>query len=113
MNVDPLYKQFDSAKAGGFVSFDKSIPDYITKNLNSRIILRPYQIEAINRYLYYLDSYQNRVQYNANLLFNMATGSGKTVIMAALILDLYKRGYSRFVFFVNRDNIIQKTIENF
>ncbi len=113
MNVDPLYKQFDSAKAGGFVSFDKPISDHIVKNINQRIELRPYQKEAINRYLYYLDSYQNRVLYNRNLLFNMATGSGKTLIMAALILDLYKRGYNKFVFFVNRDNIIQKTIENF
>lgn len=113
MNLDPLYKQFDSAKVGGFASFDKAIPDHIIKNLNSHITLRPYQIEAINRYFYYIDSYQNRVQYNTNLLFNMATGSGKTVIMAALILDLYKRGYNKFVFFVNRDNIIQKTIENF
>ena len=43
----------------------------------------------------------------------MATGSGKTVIMASLILDLYKRGYNKFVFFVNRGNIVQKTIENF
>lgn len=113
MNVDPLYKQFDSAKVGGFVSFDKPVPDHIVKNINQRIGLRPYQNEAINRYLYYIDSYQNRAPYNVNLLFNMATGSGKTLIMAALILDLYKRGYNKFVFFVNRDNIIQKTIENF
>lgn len=113
MNPKPLYEQFDSAKLGGFVSFDQNIPDYIVNNLNPNIVLRPYQIEALNRYFYYLDSYQNRVKYNTNLLFNMATGSGKTVIMAALILDLYKRGYNKFIFFVNRDNIIKKTIENF
>jgi len=43
----------------------------------------------------------------------MATGSGKTLIMAGLILDLYKKGYSNFLFFVHLDNIVQKTKENF
>lgn len=47
------------------------------------------------------------------LLFNMATGSGKTLIMAALILDLYKRGYRNFIYFVNSTNIIEKTRDNF
>ena len=113
MQDDPLYKQFDSAKVGGFVSFKQTLPGHITENLAAHIELRPYQVEALNRYVYYSDSYQNRATSNVNLLFNMATGSGKTVIMAALILDLYKRGYNKFVFFVNRSNIVQKTIENF
>ena len=43
----------------------------------------------------------------------MATGSGKTVLMAALILDLYRRGYRNFLFFVNSAQIIEKTKENF
>ncbi|HVY01563.1 MAG TPA: DEAD/DEAH box helicase family protein, partial [Candidatus Nanoarchaeia archaeon] len=41
------------------------------------------------------------------------TGSGKTLIMAGLILDLYEKGYRNFLFFVNSSNIIKKTIENF
>ncbi len=110
---DSLYKQFDSAKLGGFVSFEQVLPSHITENLADHIELRPYQVEALNRYIYYTDNYQNRAPSNVNLLFNMATGSGKTVIMAALILDLYKRGHNKFVFFVNRSNIVQKTIENF
>lgn len=110
---DPLYRKFDVAKTDGFVSFDDRLPTHITDNLASHIELRPYQIEALNRYIYYCDKYKNRVPHNSNLLFNMATGSGKTVIMAALILDLYKRGYRKFVFFVNRKTIVQKTIENF
>ena len=46
-------------------------------------------------------------------MFNMATGSGKTLIMAALILDCYKRGYRDFIFFVNSTSILEKTKANF
>ena len=43
----------------------------------------------------------------------MATGSGKTLIMAGLILYLYEKGYRNFLFFVNSTNIIEKTKNNF
>ena len=43
----------------------------------------------------------------------MATGSGKTLVMAGTILELYKMGYRNFIFFVNTDTIIRKTKENF
>ena len=43
----------------------------------------------------------------------MATGSGKTLIMAGLIIYLYKLGYRNFLFFVNFDNIVKKTRDNF
>lgn len=43
----------------------------------------------------------------------MATGSGKTLIMVALMLDCFKKGYRNFVFFVNSNPIIQKTKDNF
>ncbi|MDU4141897.1 DEAD/DEAH box helicase family protein [Ureaplasma parvum] len=46
-------------------------------------------------------------------LFHMATGSGKTVIMAGLILYLYEKGYRNFIFFVNQINILEKTRDNF
>ncbi|EAL5598643.1 DEAD/DEAH box helicase, partial [Campylobacter coli] len=45
--------------------------------------------------------------------FNMATGSGKTLIMAALMLDCYKKGYKDFIFFVNSTSILEKTKANF
>ena len=48
-----------------------------------------------------------------HLLFNMATGSGKTMIMAGAMLYLYEQGYRNFMFFVNSNNIIQKTKDNF
>lgn len=43
----------------------------------------------------------------------MATGSGKTLIMAGLMLYLYDQGYRNFLFFVNSTNIINKTRDNF
>ena len=43
----------------------------------------------------------------------MATGSGKTLMMASLILTLYLQGYRNFLFFVNSTNILYKTIDNF
>ena len=43
----------------------------------------------------------------------MATGSGKTVMMAGLILHYYSLGYRNFLFFVNQTNIIEKTKSNF
>ena len=82
------------------------IPSYISDNLSKE--LREYQIKALQHYLL------QRQKPNINhLLFNMATGSGKTLIMAALMLDLYKRGYREFVFFVNSSAIVEKTRDNF
>ena len=43
----------------------------------------------------------------------MATGSGKTLLMAGLILDYYQRGYRDFVFFVHRTSILEKSRINF
>ena len=43
----------------------------------------------------------------------MATGSGKTLVMAGLMLYLYEKGYRNFLFFVNSNNIIKKTKDNF
>lgn len=85
------------------------IPKHITDNLAHT--LRPYQEEAVRRWLHFVER-----PHGANpieLLFNMATGSGKTTIMAALILDLYHRGYRNFIYFVNSTNIIEKTRDNF
>lgn len=92
---------------GGF----SNVPDFITSNLAHE--LRPYQAEAIGRYEFYLDKDQNNRLLPIQLLFNMATGSGKTLIMAGLMLDLYRRGYRDFIFFVNSNNIIEKTRSNF
>ena len=85
------------------------IPISITKNIKNT--LRPYQINSLQYFIAYLNEYDNNE--NQHLMFNMATGSGKTLIMAALILYLYEKGYRNFLFFVNSINIIDKTRENF
>ncbi len=85
------------------------MPDYITKNLKHS--LRLYQEEAIGRYLYY-KSDENRA-IPEQVLYNMATGSGKTLLMAAVILEKYQQGERNFIFFVNNDNILTKTKDNF
>jgi len=46
-------------------------------------------------------------------MFNMATGTGKTLVMAANILYYYEQGYRHFIFFVNQNNIVDKTENNF
>ncbi len=88
------------------------VPPHIVKNLSSSFELRPYQNEAFSRFLFYLDNKKLR-QNPAQLLFHMATGSGKTLIMAGLVLHLYTLGYRDFLFFVSNTNIIKKPQDNF
>jgi type III restriction enzyme len=108
-----LYEVFNSLKeAHGEDYFTSRVSDEIVLNLNPKFELRDYQKEALGRFDFYFNGYQKR-QYPAHLLFHMATGSGKTLIMAANILYLYKLGYRNFIFFVNSTNIIEKTKDNF
>lgn len=106
-----LYEFYDSLSRHQTVDFKEKVPNYIKQNLKHD--LRPYQLEAIGRYLYYRNedkSYQNKDEH---ILYNMATGSGKTMLMAAIILEKYKQGERNFIFFVNNDNILTKTRANF
>ncbi len=89
------------------------MPAIIRTGLSKRIELRPYQEEAIKNFIcYYTDEGLSKNKQIHNL-FHMATGSGKTVIMASLILYLYSQGYRKFLFFVNQTNILEKTKDNF
>ena len=91
-----------------------SLPQIVSANLNPLFPIRPYQTKAFQYYLQYMNEpFEGKTKVNHQLLFHMATGSGKTLMMAGLILDLYKRGYSNFLFFVNSTNIIEKTRDNF
>ncbi len=106
-----LYEELDTFSRWG--SLSKDIPDYVKDNLNPRFELRPYQVEAFSRFFHcFVKDFPGK-QHPLHLLFNMATGSGKTLIMAGLILYLYEQGYRNFLFFVNSTNIIEKTKENF
>ena len=108
MDYKFLYETYDFAEKNGFQNFRENIPGYIVENL--KYPLRPYQEEAVGRYLYH-HSREERNQ--EQILFNMATGSGKTLLMAAIILEKYKQGERNFIFFVNNDNILTKTRSNF
>src|SRR6266536_3319216 len=106
-----LYETLNAVSSMGFLK--QEVPDSIFKNLNPDYELRGYQIEAFARFLYcYKNDFPNKT-YPLHFLFNMATGSGKTLIMAGLILYLYEQGYRNFLFFVNSTNIIEKTKDNF
>lgn len=88
------------------------LPDYLTDGLCPDFELRPYQTEALQDFTRYFETEALR-QYPAQALFHMATGSGKTLMMAGLMLYLYRRGYRDFLFFVNSTNVLEKTKENF
>ena len=90
------------------------VPNFITDNLKPGFGQRPYQIEAFQRYiLCHTEDFTGRPKKPFHLLYNMATGSGKTLVMAGLMLYLYEKGFRNFLFFVNSNNIIKKTKDNF
>lgn len=90
------------------------IPLHITGNLNPKFPLREYQSNAFKYFINYLEEeFPGKNKFNLQVLFHMATGSGKTIVMAGLMMELYAKGYRNFLFFVNSTNIIQKTKENF
>lgn len=90
------------------------IPEYITSNLKHNFWY--WQIEALQYFLAFDDpeyEFEKAVNEPTHLMFNMATGTGKTLLMASLILYYYKKGYRHFIFFVNQNNIVDKTENNF
>lgn len=90
------------------------LPTLITQNLNQNFSIRPYQQKAFKQFIYYWqEPFDGKPRQNHQLLFHMATGSGKTLMMAGLILYLYEQGFRNFLFFVNSTNIINKTRDNF
>lgn len=110
-----LYEKIENQKE---VLDDDSyaIPDYITNNL--RYPLYDWQKAALENFLIHEKLRQKKISKGEkvppnHLMFNMATGSGKTLVMAALILYYYKHGYKNFIFFVNQNAILGKTQANF
>lgn len=106
-----LYEIFNNPfarKALAEVALSNGISD------NLKYGIRPYQEEAFRRYLYTeREDFDGKPKKPLHLLYNMATGSGKTMVMGGLMLHLYEKGYRNFLFFVNSNNIIQKTKDNF
>ena len=86
------------------------IPKYVSENLKYDFF--SWQKEAF-QYLLLNEKRTEDKNEPTHLMFNMATGTGKTLIMASCILHYYKKGYRNFIFFVNQKNIIYKTENNF
>jgi len=104
-----LYEDLETARK--YAAF--SLPEMIKTNLNPTFEMRPYQERAFENFAFWFEDTKNLRPRPSQVLFHMATGSGKTLIMAGLMLYLYKKGYRDFLFFVNLSNIVQKTKENF
>ena len=103
-----LYDRVELSKA--YNSYEE-VPKCVLDNLNPEMKIRPYQEHAFRNYVTYFENPNLRIVGNRTL-FHMATGSGKTLIMAGLIIYLYQKGYRNFLFFVPLSNIKSKTIEN-
>lgn len=117
MAKERLYEWLDTEmRTISYTMNPHEVPDYVKTNLKDD--LRFYQEEAFRRFqLMQDDLYSSGISdagyQRKHLLFNMATGSGKTMVMASLMLYLYKElGYQNFIFLVNTDAIIKKTQEN-
>lgn len=105
-----LFQQMESIRDFSPIAY-KELPDIIPDNLNPAFELRPYQSDAFRNFITFYES--DKCPNPTQVLFHMATGSGKTLIMAGLIVYLYQHGYRNFLFFVNLDNIVKKTKDNF
>ncbi len=106
---------FESLKSR---AYDLDIPkikpidyQYITDNI--KYPLFDWQRQSIENFLTFQKIKEAEQNADAtHLMFNMATGTGKTLVMASLILYYYKQGYRNFIFFVNQNNIVGKTENN-
>ena len=86
---------------------------FITSNL--KFSLYEWQKLALENFLLYEKIREaEKINIPNHLMFNMATGSGKTLVMAAMILYYYKTyKINNFIFFVNQNAILGKTQDNF
>ncbi len=105
-----LYQELESALK---YMPNPELPNIVKDNMAEHIELREYQEDAFKYFMTYFENDTIKKNKQVHTLFHMATGSGKTVIMAGLILYLYSKGYSNFLFFVDKTSIIAKTKENF
>lgn len=105
-----LFQQLDLLRQFGT---PRPLPAHVEQNLSDRIVLREYQKQAFSNTFEYLGNSKFSKNRQTHLLYHMATGAGKTVMMAGLILHYFSLGYRNFLFFVNQTNIVEKTRANF
>ena len=91
------------------------IPHYLSQNLSKP--LRYYQTEGFQHlFLINDDDVRDILNLSAEDLrhniYHMATGSGKTLMMAGTILYRYKQGCRKFLFLTQSLNLIEKTKDN-
>lgn len=106
---EALYEELEKSYGSKNIE-SQSIPAYITSNLNKELFA--WQKRALQYFLCF-EANETSPGRPTHLMFNMATGSGKTLVMGALILYYYQKGYNRFLFFVNQTSIVDKTENNF
>ncbi len=87
-----------------------NVPEYVTDNLHPTKQLREYQKTALKHFIWLYDHDRASAKH---LLFNMATGTGKTLVMASVVLFLYEKGYRNFLFLVHQTQIKDQAVKNF
>ena len=113
-NEKCLYEQLkDKAYDYGIVKIQESEYEKIVSNL--RYPFFDWQKQAFENFLLWEKIRDAAKETEPNhLMFNMATGTGKTLLMAALILYYYYvKKINKFIFFVNQNAIVGKTQSNF
>ena len=109
MSNEILHRRIEEQFNSLFVA-PPEVPDYVQDNLSHP--LREYQAQALKQLIYTQELDNADLSFN-HLLFHMATGSGKTLVLASTILYLFKEhNQQNFIFFVNSDAIIKKTYDN-
>lgn len=104
-----LHARLEKSFKNMFISVP-DVPDYIQDNISHE--LREYQKQALRQFIFTQELDEADLAYNY-LLFHMATGSGKTLVLASSILYLFKaHGYQNFIFFADSDAIVKKTYDN-
>ena len=109
-----LFEEIENSKE--YIDIPK-VPEYITDNL--KYSLYEWQKLALENFLINETKRDRKIKKGEklspnHLMFNMATGSGKTLVMAAMILYYYKTYHiTNFIFFVNQNAILGKTQDNF
>jgi len=107
----------------------KTIENYDNIQRLLKYIMRPYQLEAMAAFqLFRKNGFDSRslkqktlqtIEYDGKKLqwnkvgFEMATGSGKTLLMGAIITDLWFKGYRDFLILTPNTILFDKTIDNF
>lgn len=111
MPADKKLQQILLEEFGRQAINNKELPQYFSTSLSR--VLRPYQEECFRYFTTFISEPFDGKPLHPHLLFHMATGSGKTLVMAGAMLYLYEQGYRNFLFFVDSTNIVEKTRDNF